>query len=272
MNIFMKQTQSIQKTTRSKLSRLGLLMMAAIAVLVLAACQKEEPSPPSRNLFYEVQLVAVSNDRPLPLPTSVSAADINVSVSDDTLLSPDLQATWSINWECMSEHCQFDSCYGTATSHVRDTLDNRWLEIDRRVDWNEGCGKPINWLTQVDRYSGQERYPSGDALFQFWAGAKLRTAQQEITLPNERKVYVWCTGPTQAEVAEADGWTSLYDGEVCYDVRTGMLVYMSYIKRWVFTGIYEGKSYERAFFGDSETYQQLLESTNAQLSYVEEER
>ncbi|MCB0114854.1 MAG: hypothetical protein R2873_14815 [Caldilineaceae bacterium] len=246
------------------------ILAALMLIVLLAGCQNEEPSPPSRNIFYEVELVSVNNDHPLPMPTAVAPEDINVSVADDTLLSPEMLARWSINWDCMSDHCQFDTCYGTAFSRVRDTLDNRWLEIDRRVDWNEGCGKPINWLTQVDRYTGQERYPSQDVLFQFWAGAKVRTPEQIITLPNERKVHVWCTGPTQAEVVEEDGWTSLYDGEVCYDVRTGMLVFMSYIKRWVFTGIYEGKTYERAFFGDSETYQQLLESTNAQLSYVEE--
>jgi hypothetical protein len=91
-----------------------------------------------------------------------------------------------------------------------------------------------------------------------------------VTLHDGRKVNVWCTGPTQAALAEQDGWTSLYDGEVCYDVRTGMLIFMSYMKRWVFTGIFEGKAYERAYFGDFETYQQLLETTNAHLSFVEE--
>lgn len=263
----------VEHSTKSvNLPKWTLLAKLAVVIFLLlpVACRSEEPSPPSRNIFYEVELVSVNKAHPLPMPTAVSPEEINVSVADDTLLSPSLEATYSINWDCMSEHCQFDSCYGTATSHVRSTLDNRWLEIDRRVDWNEGCGKPVSWLTQVDRYTGQERYPSDDVLFQFWAGAKIRTPEQEITLPNEREVYVWCTGPTQAEVAGADGWISLYDGEVCYDVRTGMLVFMSYIKRWVFTGVYEGKSYERAFFGDSETYQQLLESTNAQLSYVEE--
>lgn len=34
-------------------------------------------------------------------------------------------------------------------------------------------------------------------------------------------------GHEQAEVAESDGWTTLYDGKVCYDVQAGMLVFMS---------------------------------------------
>ncbi len=250
-----------------------LLGMVGFALLIsIAACQRQDPHPPGRNIFYEVQMVAVTNDRPMPIPETVSAADINVSVADDTLLSPELEASWSINWNCMSERCEFEECVGSAKSHVRNTIDTRWLEIDRRVDWNADCGKPVSWLTQVDRYTGQERYPGQDVLFQFWAGARAHTPEQQITLPDGRQVYAWCTGPTQAEVVESDGWMSLYDGEVCYDVRTGMLIFMSYIKRWVFTGFFDGKSYERAYFGDSETYQQLLETTNAQLSFVEDGR
>lgn len=245
------------------------LLLLGLA-LIVTACGKEEPSPPSRNLFHEVQVVSVVDDLPVPKPTTVSGTMLNLAVTDETLFEPDLTASWSINWNCTSDHCEFQQCIGSAHSAVREVLDDRWIEIDRRVDWNQGCGKANSWLSQIDRYSGQERYPSQDALFHFWAGAKAGLAQDQITLADGRKVDVWCTGPTKAEVAEDDGWLGLYDGEVCYDVRTGMLIFMSYIKRWVFTGIFEGKSYERAYFGDSETYEQLLETTNAQLSFVEE--
>jgi hypothetical protein len=254
-----------QKTSRWLIPLLSLGL-----ALIFAACAKEEPSPPSRNLFYEVQVVSVTDNQPVPIPTLVSGTTLNLSATDEPLFEPDLTASWSINWNCSSDHCEFQQCIGSAHGTVRDILDQRWLEIDRRIDWNEGCGKPNSWLSQVDRYSGQERYPGQDVLFHFWAGAKAGQAQEQITLIDGRKVNVWCTGPTKAEVGEDDGWMGLYDGEVCYDARTGMLVFMSYIKRWVFTGVFEGKSYERAYFGDSETYEQLLETTSAQLSFVEE--
>lgn len=249
----------------------AVLMLAGMAALfMLAGCGRREPTPPSLNLFYEVHTVSVSADQPEPMPTRLSSAEFAVAVVDEMLLDPDLAASWSIQWHCMSKHCEFDRCIGAARSTVRDVLDNRWLEIDRRVDWNEECGKPTHWLSQVDRYSGQERYPSQDALFQFWAGARAGAASEQITLADGRKVNAWCTGPQKAETVEENGWMTLYDGEVCYDVRTGMLVFMSYVKRWVFTGTFEGKPFERAYFGDSETYEQLLETTNAQLSFVEE--
>ncbi|MBX3054373.1 MAG: hypothetical protein KF753_23065 [Caldilineaceae bacterium] len=240
--------------------------------LLLAACGKEEPAPPSRNVFYEVQTVSRVGDRMAPSPTGVAASSLSISVADKPILSPSLEAQWSINWLCLSDRCQFETCVGTAHSRVRDKIGERWLEIDRRVDWNEGCGKQTSWLSQVDQFTGEERYPSSqDRLFNFWAGAKAGAAQRRIQLQDGRAVDAWCTGPQQAEVAEADGWTTLYDGEVCYDVQTGMLVFMSYIKRWVFTGSFQGSDYERAYFGDSETYEQLLETTNAELSFADEQ-
>ena len=51
-----------------------------------------------------------------------------------------------------------------------------------------------------------------------------------------------------------------------------MLVYLSYNKRWLFTGEYEGESYERAYFGDYETLEQKLVETTAQLLFVEKRR
>lgn len=236
--------------------------------LVLVACT-HQPTPPSRNVFYEVKTVTTRESGTEPVPTTVPAQSLSIEVADDSLLPSDLEAEWSINWQCASERCQFDQCIGTAHSTVRDIIDERWLEIDRRVSWNDGCGKRTSWLSQVDRYSGQERYPSQeDRLFNFWAGARSARPERQITLGDGRPVNAWCTGPSTAEIQEEKGWTTLYDGEVCYDVGTGMLVSMSYIKRWVYTGTFEGKAYERAYFGDSETYEQRLESTNAQLSTV----
>lgn len=249
-----------------------ILLTLLVAALFLAACGKSKSAPTSRNLFYDVQTVSRSADRAAPSATVVPASSLGISLADQPILTPDLEAQWSVNWLCLSDRCQYETCVGTAHSSVRDRVGERWLEIDRRVQWNESCGKRTSWLSQVDQYTGEERYPSRqDRLFNFWAGAKAGTAQRRIPLQDGRSVNVWCTGPQQAEIAEEDGWTSLYDGEVCYDVETGMLVFMSYIKRWVFTGTFQGSEYERAYFGDSETYEQMLESTNAALSFVNEE-
>lgn len=241
-----------------------------LALLLLAGCGDDEPAPPAHNVFYEVQVVSPASGDGATQPVSVAASTLGIEVADQEVLAPDLQATWSINWNCLSEHCEFDTCIGTATSTVRDEVDERWLQIDRRVRWNEGCGQPTSWLAQVDRFNGAERYPSADdRLFNYWGGSQAGRAERRIELQDGRMVNVWCSGPQKAEVAEGEGWTSLYDGEVCYDVRTGMLVFMSYIKRWVFSGLFEGSEYEEAFFGDSETYEQLLQTTNAQLSWAE---
>jgi hypothetical protein len=41
---------------------------------------------------------------------------------------------------------------------------------------------------------------------------------------------------------------------------------MSYTKRWLFTGTFEGQTYERAYFGDNETYEFTLLETNVELT------
>ena len=48
-----------------------------------------------------------------------------------------------------------------------------------------------------------------------------------------------------------------------HDVATGMLVYMNYVKRWLYSGDFEGKTYDRAYFGDSERLVQRLADTTA---------
>ena len=47
-----------------------------------------------------------------------------------------------------------------------------------------------------------------------------------------------------------------------------MLVYMNYVKRWLFTGEFEGKTYDKAYFGDSEKLEQRLADTNVPLDYA----
>lgn len=40
---------------------------------------------------------------------------------------------------------------------------------------------------------------------------------------------------------------------------------MVYTKRWLFTGDFEGTSYERKYFGDNERLEQRLVETNVEL-------
>ncbi len=48
-----------------------------------------------------------------------------------------------------------------------------------------------------------------------------------------------------------------------------MIVLLSYNKRWLFTGKYQGQSYDHAYFGDSETLEQKLTNTNINLFWVQ---
>lgn len=182
-------------------------------------------------------------------------------------LFPDnLTAAWDVSYQCGSERCPVTECAAQVTASVRNAADPRWLEIDRNVTWDEGCGEDSTWLHQVDRADGLERYPNSTGLFFFnyWIGAKPGPANSLYTL-GDAEVTSWCGDPQTAEVEEEGGWTSAYDGVTCYDERTGMLVAMKYTKRWLFTGEFEGEKYEKAYFGDFEVYEVALKETNVEL-------
>ena len=83
---------------------------------------------------------------------------------------------------------------------------------------------------------------------------------------------VYCTGPEKVEIEEGGGWTTVYEGNTCHDVETGMLVYMNYVKRWLFSGDFEGKTYDRAYFGDSERLVQQLTDTTAPVALVDKQQ
>ena len=72
----------------------------------------------------------------------------------------------------------------------------------------------------------------------------------------------------QVELNEGNGWTSVYQGNTCHDVRTGMLVLLSYTKRWLYTGEFDGNTYDKAYFGDNETLVQRLSDTNVEMAEV----
>ncbi|MFZ1757109.1 MAG: SH3 domain-containing protein [Caldilineaceae bacterium] len=182
------------------------------------------------------------------------------------LFPDDLTATWDVSYQCGSERCPVAECAAQVSASVRNDADPRWLEIDRVVTWDEGCGEDSTWLHQIDRADGLERYPNSTGLFFFnyWVGAKPGPANSLYTLGNA-EIASWCGDPQTAEVEEEGGWTSAYDGVTCYDERTGMLVAMKYTKRWLFTGEFEGEEYEKAYFGDFEVYEVALKETNVEL-------
>ena len=196
--------------------------------------------------------------------------DVSEAAAELGVLRPlfpdDLTAAWDVSYQCGSERCPVAECAAQVTASVRNDADPRWLEIDRVVTWDEGCGEDSTWLHQVDRADGLERYPNSTGLFFFnyWIGAKPGPANSRYTL-GDAEVTSWCGDPQSAEVEEEGGWTSAYDGVTCYDVRSGMLVAMKYTKRWLFTGEFEGEKYEKAYFGDFEVYEVALQETNVEL-------
>ena len=184
------------------------------------------------------------------------------------LFPEDLTASWDVEYECRSERCAVSACTARANAAVHSSRDLRWLEINRSVTWDETCGENSTWLHQVDRIEGTERYQNSTGLFWFnyWVGARPGVVNARFRLDSGEAVEVWCSDEQGAEVEEESGWTTVYTGVTCHDIRTGMLLSMQYTKRWLFTGEFEGERYERAYFGDFEIYKVKLDSTNALLA------
>lgn len=182
------------------------------------------------------------------------------------LMPDDLQASWALRWECHAQGCKQEECLGESLASTLRVRTARWLEVKREANWEDQCGEREEWLSQVDRYSGQEQQGSSSSpLFKIWAGANPGPVNRVIDLAN-RKLALWCTDTRTREVGQANGWTVVYEGQACYDTSAGVLVTMQYVKRWLFSGAYEGQTYDRQYFGDYEVYQQILTDTNAPLS------
>jgi hypothetical protein len=186
------------------------------------------------------------------------------------LFPEDLAASWNVLYECGSRRCAVNECAAVSRTEMNERRDLRWLEINRIVTWEEACGEDSTWPHQIDRIEGTERYPNSTGLFFFnyWLGPRPGNANALFHLENGEEIQVWCSDEQQAEVAEESGWTTVYNGQTCHDVRTGMLVSMQYTKRWFFTGEFEGDRYEMAYFGDFEIYRVKLEQTNALLAVI----
>lgn len=187
------------------------------------------------------------------------------------LFDENLEATWRVDWQCGSERCDVKHCTATVHATAGESGNQQWLQVAHEAQWADDCFPPDSWVFQVDRYTGRER--SGqfidNFLYNYWLGMEPGPATNVFTLDDGRKVVVWCSGPHELEIAEGDGWDTVYQGETCHDVRTGTLVSLSYTKRWLFTGEYQGQQYERAYFGDYETLEQYLVDANYSLYYVD---
>ncbi len=182
------------------------------------------------------------------------------------VLPDDLSASWAMRWECNGRGCQQEFCIGESQAAALRTLGDRWLEVQRQATWEDGCGAPERWLTQVDRYTGRERQNATNApLFNIWEGANPGPASRTADLAGAT-LALWCTETRSQEVTQADGWTAVFEGQACYDTQAGVLALMQYVKRWLFTGTVDGRTFDREYFGDYEVIQQVLLDTNAPLT------
>lgn len=205
-----------------------------------------------------------------------SAADVPVVAAgavpaEDALLPADLSANWQVDWSCNSDRCEVKQCNADVSAAVTREVTNGYLPVEHKVTWADECFNTDAWTFEVNQVTGAER--SGEAsdnfLYGYWLGAEPGEANGVFALDDESGVLVYCSDEQQVEIEEGGGWTTVYAGHTCHDTKTGMLVYMNYTKRWLFTGDFEGKTYERSYFGDSEKLEQRLVDTNAELAFAE---
>jgi hypothetical protein len=200
-----------------------------------------------------------------------SADAVPVVTAGEALLPPDLSAAWSVDWSCNSDRCEVKQCSADVQAVVTRPVSNGYLPVEHTVTWAGECFNTDAWTFEVDQATGEER--SGEArdnfLYGYWLGAEPGEPNGVLPLDDDRGVVVFCSEPQKVEIEEGGGWTTVYEGSTCHDVQTGMLVYMNYVKRWLFTGEFEGKTYDRAYFGDSEELEQRLVETNVELDYAD---
>lgn len=211
------------------------------------------------------------------IPAWLSASVVDLDGDADAVpavesVFPDnIEATWRVDWSCGSDRCDVRKCSATVTARSDTSPDNQWMQVEHSVEWEDACFEPDEWVFEVDRYSAQER--SGEFvdnfLYNYWLGVQPGPATNKFKMEDGREVAVWCSGPHELELEDSDGWTTLYVGETCHDVNTGELVSVSYTKRWLFTGEFDGQKYERAYFGDYEMLDQYLINSNSPLAFIE---
>ena len=230
----------------------------------LAVPAKRTPDGKAQNAWVSAELVKLGTGE---IP--VVAASTTVS----GLLASDLSTDWQVAWSCTSERCAIKQCTADVTAKVNRQPTAGYLPVEHTVTWADDCFSTDAWTFDVDAATGKERNNEAaeNFLYGYWLGAEPGKANGVYPLSDDGKKgdMVYCAGPHKVEIEEGGGWTTVYEGNTCHDVKTGMLVYMNYTKRWLFSGDYEGKTYERAYFGDAEKLEQRLVETNAELAVVE---
>lgn len=198
---------------------------------------------------------------------------VTAATSNEPVLNPDYTASWAIKWGCESTEgrCSVAKCTATVNAAVNRAGDGTFLPVEYKVEWSDECFNTDSWIFEVDPFTGKERTGeyADNFLYAYWAGANAGATSGVLPFGEGKGIIVSCQGPDTVEIEEGDGWTSVYEGVTCHDRNTGMLVYMNYIKRWLFTGEYQGQKYERAFFGDVERLEQTLVNTNANMALVD---
>ncbi len=216
------------------------------------------------------------NEQIQPAWLSQSVVQLSDSVSNlptqDSVFTSDLSASWAVDWSCESERCEPKECSAIIAAVTASGPADQWLQVDHEVEWDESCFSTDSWSFEVNRFTGQERNASieDNFLYSYWLGPNPGSVNSVFVLEDGREIGVWCSGPYEVPLEESGGWTTIYEGNTCHDVRTGMMIYISYIKRWIFSGEYEGQQYDRMFFGDFERLEQSLIDTNADLYFVNE--
>jgi len=216
----------------------------------------DEPDQPTQPAWVSGQVVDANAD----------ALALSVLQS---LFPDNVAAVWDVDYQCGSDQCAERACSAEVTTLERSDLDRFWLVLDRDIKWTEGCGQDSVWRHQLDRFDGRDLFAGQAEVFltDYWRGANPGPANSVFTDADGQKVASWCNDQLTGEVQEADGWLNTYEGVACYDMRTGVLLSMSYVKRWLFSGEYAGEQYNRAYLGDFEMYEVKLKQTNIELAF-----
>jgi hypothetical protein len=216
----------------------------------------------AENGWVAAELVRIAGEGEAPIVAG--------SAAGKPLLDSDLNAKWAVSWECDSERCQIRQCDAEVDAIVSRPSASGFLPVEHTVTWDDACFSTDAWTFDVNQSTGKER--TGEAeqnfLYGYWLGAAPGEAVGVYPYDGDEGIKVYCSGPHSVEIEEGGGWTTIYQGNTCHDVSTGMLVYMNYTKRWLYTGDYDGKTYTRAFFGDIETLEQRLIDTNTSVALV----
>ena len=166
-----------------------------------------------------------------------------------------LTAQWAVNWQCIStnQNCKVPECSATIDAKSDSPAQQPWQKISYGVTWDKSCASAMetpDWALEVNKYSGQERTQAyhGDFVYDYWAGAQPGAATHVYTMDDGRKVVVHCSGLQTKEFPEQQGWLTVYEGQSCHDIATGLLVTLSYTKQWLYSGKLGDQTYRSSLF------------------------